>query len=198
MFPSETAPLADVVGLGAGETVLWLYVGSAEDAGDAGPAGPAPVEGAGNAPAGPAPVEGAGNAPAGPVPVEGVGDAGPAGPVPVEGAGDAGAVEDDPPARDETAEWFPPEVQAVVNEAHRTATTAATRRPRHMWARRTIGGTGGVRTGLVLLQMSSIVLLMTDPPLAMRHLAGPQRWPPAYGRCTTSIPHAEIVCLKIF
>ena len=99
--------------------------------------------------------------------------------------------------RGEAAELPPPEVQAVASEAHRIAITAATRGPRRMRARRTIGGAGGVRTGRVRPQISSIVLLMTGPPLAVRHLAGPQRWPPTCGRCISSIPHAEIVCLKI-
>src|SRR6266436_5538810 len=108
--------------------------------------------------------------------VEGVGDAGAVDSVAVEGVGDAGAVdpfdpgaprappppvvtgepgsvgppEDDSSVRDGTAELSAPEEQAVVSEAHRIAITAATRRHRRMWARRTIGGTGGGRTGLVL------------------------------------------------
>ena len=144
MFPSETTPLVDPVGLGAGETVPWLYVGSAEDAADTGPPGPVPVD---PAPPGPVPVD---PAPPGPVPVERVGDAGPVDPIPVEGAGNTAAAEDDPPVCDETAELPPPEVQAVASEAHRIAITAATRGPRRMRARRTIGGAGGVRTGRVL------------------------------------------------
>lgn len=64
--------------------------------------------------------------------------------------GSVGPPEDDSFVRDGTAELSAPEEQAVVSEAHRIAITAATRRPRHMWARRTIGGTGDVRAGLVL------------------------------------------------
>jgi hypothetical protein len=64
----------------------------------------------------------------------------------------------------ETAELPAPEAQAVASEAHRIAIMAATRGPRRMRARRTIGGAGDVRTGLVRLKISSIVLPMTDPP----------------------------------
>ena len=130
MFPSEITPLVDSVGLAVCETVLWLYVGSAEAAVDAGAVDPAAVEG--------------------------VGDAGEPGPV--------GPPEGDSPVCDETAELSAPEEQAVVSEAHRIAITAATRGPRRMRARRTIGGAGGVRTGRVRPQISSIVLPMTDPP----------------------------------
>jgi hypothetical protein len=87
--------------------------------------------------------------------VEGVGDAGAVDSVAVEPPvtgepGSAGPPEGDTPVRDEAAELSAPEEQAVVSEAHRIAITAATRRRRDMWARRTIGDTGGVRTGLVL------------------------------------------------
>ena len=129
MFPSEIDPPPGRVGLLVGETVLSLYVGSVERVGNAGAVDLAAVEGVGNAGA-----------------VDSVA-------VERPGTGEPGSVgppEDDSSVRDGTAELFAPEEQAVVSEAHRIAITAATRRPRHMWARRTIGGTGGVRTGLVL------------------------------------------------
>jgi hypothetical protein len=129
MFPSEITPLPVSVGLGVGETVPGLYVGSVEDVCDAGAVDP--------------------------VAVEGVCDAGAVDSVAVERLvtgepGSVGPAEDDSSVRDETAELTAPEEQAVVSEAHRIAIAAATRRLRHMWARRTIDGTGGVRTGLVL------------------------------------------------
>ena len=143
MFPSEITPLACPVGLVVGETVLWLYVGSVERVGNAGAVDSVAVEGVGNA--------GAVDS----VAVEGVGNAGAVDSVAVERLvtgepGSVGPPEDDSSVRDGTAELSAPAEQAVVSEAHRIAITAATRRHRHMWARRTIGGTGGVRTGLVL------------------------------------------------
>jgi|SRR5271165_6081352 len=67
-----------------------------------------------------------------------------------EELGSVGPPEDDNSVRDETAELSAREEQAVVSNAHRIAITAATRRRWHMWARRTVGGTGDVRAGLVL------------------------------------------------
>jgi len=129
MFPSEIDPPTGRVGLMVGETVLSLYVGSVERVGNAGAVDLAAVGGVGNVGA-----------------VDSVA-------VERPGTGESGSVgppEGDSPVGDEPVELFAPEEQAVVSEAHRIAITAATRRPRHMWARRTIGGTGGVRTGLVL------------------------------------------------
>ena len=130
MFPSEITPLSDAVGLAVGETVPGWYDGSVEDAGAAEAVDPVAVEDAGAAGA------------VDPVAVEDVGD--------TEEPGSVGPPEDDSSVRGETAELCGPEEQAVVSEAHTIAITAATRRRRHMWARRTIGRTGGVRTGLVL------------------------------------------------
>jgi hypothetical protein len=129
MLPSEIDPLPGRVGLLVGETVLSLYVGSVDRFGDAGAVGL--------------------------VAVEDVGDAGAVDSVAVERLvtgepGSVGPPEGDSSVRDETAELPAPEEQAVVSEAHRIAITAATQRRRHMRARRIIGGTGGVRTGLVL------------------------------------------------
>jgi hypothetical protein len=129
MFPSEITPLPDCVGLAVGETVPGLYVGGVEGADDAGAVDR--------------------------VAFEGTDDAGAVDPVAVERPvtgepGSVGPPEDDSSVRDETGELTAPEEQAAVSEAHKIAITAATRRPRRVWTRRTIGGTGGVRTGLVL------------------------------------------------
>jgi hypothetical protein len=158
MFPSETTLLVGRVGLVVGETVLGLYVRSVEGGRDEGAVDPVPLEGCRDGGAvDPVALVGVGRAGAvDPVAVEGVGDEGAFDPVAVEGVvtGEPGSVE---PPEDgvsvcgETAELLSaPDEQAVMSEAHRIAITAATRRPRHLWARRTIGGTGGVRAGRVL------------------------------------------------
>lgn len=122
MFPSEMTPLAGRVGLVVGETVLGLYVRSVEGGRDGGAVDLVAVAGV----------------------VTG-------GPVVTGEPGSVGPPEDGGSVCGETAELLSaPEEQAVTSEAHRIATTAATRRPRHLWARRTIGGTGGVRAGRML------------------------------------------------
>jgi hypothetical protein len=128
MFPSEITRLAGRVGLVVGETVLWLYVGSVEDVGNAGAVDSAAAEDVGTA---------------------GAVDSVAAERLVTGEPGSVGPPEDDSSVRDEPAELSAPEEQAVVSEAHRIASTAAARRHRHMWARRTIGDTGGGRTGLV-------------------------------------------------
>jgi hypothetical protein len=133
MFPSEIPPLPVSVGLAVAETVLGWYVGSVEDVGDAGAVDPGAAEDVGDAGA------------VDPGAAEGVGDAGAVDPVAAERLvtgepGSAGPPEEDSCVRDETAELSPPEEQAVVSEAHTIAITAATRRRRHMWARRTHSG----------------------------------------------------------
>jgi hypothetical protein len=144
MFPSEITFLVGRVGLVVGETVLGLYVGSFEGGRDGGAVDPIPLEGG--------PDGGAVD----PIPLEGGPDGGAVDPVAVEGvvAGELGLVgppEDGSSVCGETAELLSaPEEQAVVSEAQRVAITVATGRPRHMRARRTIGGTGGVLAGRVL------------------------------------------------
>ncbi|MFI7067236.1 hypothetical protein ACIBL3_40020 [Kribbella sp. NPDC050124] len=144
MFPSEITPLGDRGGLAVGETVPGLYVRSVEGGRDEGAVDPVPLE------------VGRDGGAVDPVALVGVGDGGAVDLVAVVGVvtgepDSVGPPEDGVSVGGESAELLAAsDEQAVINEAHRIAVKAATRRSRRLWARRTIGGTGGVHAGRVL------------------------------------------------